>query len=418
MTEPLIVDIAKLIAKPFHGVLREIFLNKYVHYWFKGGRGSAKSSFCSLIILLLMLADPNANAVILRKVGNTLRNSVFAQMLWAIEILHLGGYFRCTVSPMEMVYLPTGQKIVFLGLDDPEKAKSLKFVRGYPRVVWFEELSEFAGMEEIRKVNQTLLRGGPSFTVLYSYNPPITVANWVNMEAAQAIPNRLVHTSSYLDVPREWLGEVFITEAEILKRHNPMAYRHEYLGEATGTGGAVFPNIVSRRITDEEIAGFDNYRYGIDWGYATDPFAWLELHYDKTRRMIYFTDEIYQTRLHNSDIIRLIKAKPRYNRRNRIIADNEEPKSIDDLRRNGGLNVIAAVKGKGSVAHGFKFLRQMHHIVIDQQRTPNAWREFIQYEFEKDKNGEWINEFPDKNNHEIDCARYSLERDNPLKERD
>lgn len=399
MTEPIVVNIAQLIAKPFHEVLRDILLNRFTHYWLKGGRGSTKSSFCSLIILVLMLADPAANTVILRKVGNTLRNSVYAQILWAIEALGLSAYFRCTVSPMEMTYTPTGQKIVFLGLDDPEKAKGVKFVKGYAKVVWFEELSEFNGMEEIRKVLQTFMRGGTGFTVLYSYNPPITAVNWVNFEAAQNVPNRRVHSSSYLAVPKAWLGEDFLIEAEILKRTNPMAYRHEYLGEATGTGGTVFPNIISRRITDEELGHFDRFRYGIDWGFATDPFAWIELYYDKTRRTIYITDEIFQTRLHNADIIRLIKAKPRITRRDRIIADSEEPKSISELRRNGGFNMLAAKKGKGSVAHGFKFLQSMHAIIIDQQRTPNAWREFVRYEFEKDKNGEWINDFPDKMNH-------------------
>ena len=198
------------------------------------------------------------NAVVLRKVANTLYDSVYNQLLWGIHKLGVEQYWKVSKSPMEMVYLPTGQKIIFRGADDPLKLKSTKFKIGYCKYIWYEEASEFFGMEEIRNINQTFMRGGSEYIVFYSYNPPKSVNNWVNAEALEKRPDKLLHTSTYLTVPKEWLGEQFFLEAEHLKKTNELAYRNEYLGEATGTGGAIFTNLELRSITNEEKKHFDN----------------------------------------------------------------------------------------------------------------------------------------------------------------
>jgi PBSX family phage terminase large subunit len=400
-------DVSKIICPAFYDLFNKIEDNKYTHYWLKGGRGSTKSSFISIEIVLGIIRHENTHAVCFRKIGTDLRDSVFNQILWAIDILGVSAYFEAKVAPMEITYKPTGQKIIFRGLDDPRKAKSAKMPRGYFRYIWFEELEQYAGMQEIRSVLQSYMRGGNVFTCFYSYNPPQTVSNWVNIEATLPVDNRYVHTSNYLDVPPEWLGQEFIIEAELLKKNNELAYKHEYLGEVTGTGGAVFTNLVQKEITDQEIAQMPKFDYGIDWGFAVDPFAWGKLYYDKTRRDLYILDEIYKVGMLNDEAFSKIKEKGVGT--DLIVADSAEPKSVSEGQRYG-LNIRGAEKGKDSVRFGIKWLQRLSHIYIDPKRTPNAWREFSTYEFERNKAGEFISDYPDKDNHYIDMTRYAMEK--------
>ena len=400
--------LSEKIAPHFYPVHRAIREHQYTHYWLGGGRGSTKSSFAGLEIPIILLRNPKCHAVIMRKVGNTMRNSVYAKMLWALQELGISHKFKATVSPMEITYKPTGQKILFLGLDEKEKLKSITLPFGYIGVAWYEELDQFAGMEEIRNVNQSLMRGGNMFWFFYTYNPPKSRDNWTNIEQMEKHPDRLQHHSTYLDVPREWLGEQFIYEAELLKEKKPQAYEHEYMGIATGTGGAVFDNIHARDITDEEISMLERFRFGLDFGFAVDPLAWVKMHYDRKRNTLYILDELYEPKLKNRVAARKIKEKHAGSMR--IIADCAEPKSIEDMKDHG-LNVEACKKGPDSVEHGMKWLQDLDVIVIDKMRTPNAYREFTLYEYETNKNGEYISAYPDKNNHIIDAVRYGLEPD-------
>ncbi|WP_036201416.1 phage terminase large subunit, partial [Megasphaera sp. BL7] len=152
-----------------------------------------------------------------------------------------------------ITYKKTGQKILFFGVDDPQKIKSIKLPFGYVGICWIEELDQFSGMEEIRNLNQSLLRGGPVFWEFCSFNPPKSQNNWVNEEKLFDDPDRLVHHSTYLGVPREWLGDRFFEDAEKLKERNETAYRHEYLGEVTGTGGVVFENVEDMAMSNELV---------------------------------------------------------------------------------------------------------------------------------------------------------------------
>lgn len=265
------IRISELIAPSFFNIHKNIKEHKYTHYWLAGGRASTKSSFISIEIPLLMMKDQNANCVILRKVSNTIKDSVYNQIIWALDKLGVSDFWQVTKSPLELTYLPYGNKILFRGSDDPQKLKSTKFTRGYCKIIWYEETTEFFGMEEIRNINQTLMRGGNDFVVFYSYNPPKSINNWVNAEALIERPDKLLHKSTYLTVPKEWLGEPFFIEAEHLKKVNELAYRNEYLGEATGTGGAVFDNLIIRKITDEEIKTFDKIYDGLDFGLKYQP---------------------------------------------------------------------------------------------------------------------------------------------------
>lgn len=402
-----------LIAKHFYDLLDDVLAHKHTHYWIKGGRGSTKSSFIGLAIPLLMMIDAQngvySNAVALRKVGDTLADSVYAQLLWGIEMLGVSDYWEPKISPLKLIYKPTGQEIRFRSCNNKEehrKLKSTKFKKGFCKYVWYEELDEFFGMEEIRSINQSLLRGGSDYEAFYSYNPPKMVSSWVNAEVINVRKDRLVHSSTYLDVPKEWLGEEFIIEAEHLKKTNELAYRNEYLGEATGTGGAIFTNLVIEQISDEEIKKFDNVLDGNDFGYAVDPNCYLQMHYDKTRKCLYIFNEIYKVGMSNKQLATEIKKKKIGH--SFITCDSAEPKSIAELQ-SYGLRVKGAKKGPDSVDYGIKFLQQLEKIVIDPVRCPNTAREFNGYEYEKDKYGNFVSKYPDINNHSIDCARYAIE---------
>lgn len=397
-----------LIAPPFLPILEDIHKDRHTHYFLKGGRGSTKSSFVSVAIIKGVMENPKANGVVLRKVGVNLKDSVYQQLIWAIDALDVSDLWLGKVSPLELVYLPTGQKLLFRGADKPRKIKSIKFSKGYCQYVWYEEVDEFSGMVEIRTINQSLLRGGESFTVFYTYNPPASQRNWVNEEVRIEQPDRLVHHSTYLEVPPEWLGEQFLVEAEHLKAVKPDNYRHEYLGEVTGTGGEVFRNVTIRELSDEEIAGFDRISRGLDWGYSIDPLHYTVNHYDKTRRRLYIFFEVQAIGMSNRRIAEIIRQENKTNAL--VLCDSAEPKSIGELT-SLGLQVSGAKKTHDSVEYGTKWLQDLEEIIIDPKRCPHTAREFLGYELDPDGNGGFKAKFPDKNNHSIDAVRYSREGD-------
>jgi len=395
-----------VLGPAFYGLAGDVFRHGHTHYDLSGGRGSLKSSCVSLLVPLLLLRYPGTHALVLRKVGNTIRDSVYAQYLWAIEKLGMAGFWDAKKSPMELIYRPTGQRIMFRGADDPMKIKSVKVPFGYIAVTHFEEKDQFAGRAEIINILQSTMRGGSRFWNFESYNPPISRDNWANQDSLKERPDRLCHKSTYLDAPAEWLGEQFLLEAEHRRLADERAYRHEYLGEAVGTGGNVFDNLELHEITDKELASFDHIFQGVDWGWFPDPFAFIRLHYDRAKETIYFLDELYENKLPNEAAAEKIKKKGYTDAY--ITCDNAEPKSVADFR-DCGLPAKEAVKGPGSVDYGMKWL-QKRRIVIDVRRTPHAYQEFVHYEYERDKDDEIISGYPDANNHLIDAARYALER--------
>lgn len=374
----------------------------------KGGRASTKSSWISVEMVLLILKDPQIHACVFRKYGNTLRTTVYAQIVWAIAQLGLTRKFRCTVSPMECVYIPTGQKIMFFGMDDPGKVKSIKVPFGYIGVDWFEELDQFDGPEQIRNVEQSTLRGGPFSMTFKSFNPPAMARNWANRYALEEKPGKLVHHSTYLTTPPEWLGPRFLADAEHLQATNPTAYRHEYLGEVVGSGTQVFENLQLRDISDEEISQFDRITNGVDWGWYPDPWAWNRMHYDAARRTLYLFSELTRHRTSNQDTAALLMELIPQDEL--VIADSAEEKSVSDYKA-FGLNCRASEKGPGSVAYSMKWLQSLTAIVIDPGRCPDTAREFTEYEYERDpKTNEVMEGYPDVANHHIDAVRYGTNR--------
>jgi PBSX family phage terminase large subunit len=405
--------LSKLIAPSFHELHRAIkaggieeggvFVPKR-HFWLCGGRGSTKSSFAAIQTVLAVKRDPTHNAVVIRKVANTMRDSVFAQVLWAIEMLGCGHEFHASLSPMEIRHA-SGTRIVFRGADDADKIKSLKFRQGYASVVWLEEADQFTGMREVRTLLQSLVRGGEKFTILYSYNPPRHRGAWVNKEETIHRDDRIVHRSCYTDVPREWLGEVFFQEAEMLREIDEKSYRHEYLGEPVGIGGVVFDNVSIETITDEQIAEFDRIYHGVDWGFDPDPFVYGKMHFDRKHSTLYIFEEFSGKRLSNEKSAAEVKKRAGHSL---VMCDSAEPKSIADMRALG-VDARPAKKGPGSVEYGMKWLQSLKRIVIDPKRAPVCASEFPAYEYVRSRDGDYTSAFPDKDNHGIDMVRYAMQ---------
>ena len=406
------VNIQDCIIPMYDEVLRDIFEHKHTHYTFPGGRGSCKSSFVGLTIPLLIVNNPNIHAACFRKVGNTIQNSIRAQIEWGIFKLGLQDLFNIPASYANPItFKPTGQKIYFLGLDKPQKIKSIKPKFGYIGITWFEELDQFAGENEIRTVTQSTMRGGDLYWDFRTFNPPISKNNWANMYAEKAFKRSnttLVVRNTYLNVPREWLGEQFIEEAEELKELNPRAYEHEYLGIATGTGGDVFENACELDMTNL-IPQFDHIYNGIDWGFARDPFRFVRMHFDAKKLDLYIFDEFTTYKTRNEDTFhRLYDEEHKLTRAELVTADSAEEKSVADFRAYGAF-IRPAKKGPDSVRYGIKWLQGLRHIYIDKNRCPETYYEFVNYEYERDKDGNFISAYPDADNHSIDAVRYALE---------
>lgn len=417
------VRVSDFVIERFHPVLADVMAHGHTHYWLHGGRGSTKSSFISVCLVMLVLAFPHTNVVVVRRFGNTLRDSVFQQVLWAIEVLGLESVFRSKVSPMEIVYTPTGQRIVFRGADDPLKLKGVKFTKGYCAAVWFEEVDQFEGLEAVRSILNSLRRGGDRFWIFYSYNPPKTMWSWVNVELLERKrrDDTLVRGSSYLDVidsHPEWLGAPFIEEAEYLRDTNETAWRWEYLGEITGTGGAVFDNVHDARLSDSRIRGFERVRNGIDWGWFPDPWRFVRCAWEPSARRLLVFEERSANKMMPADTGQIVVdsltyadeegGEPYFH--DQIVYCDDTPDSkvqMSTYRRDLGIRIHAARKARMRRL-SYEWLAGLREIVIDSERCPLTFAEFTLKEFERDRDGNWIDEIPDGNDHSIDAVRYAM----------
>ena len=403
--------LSEIFNDNFKGFYKEAKNDNYLYYVLKGGRGSAKSTHISFTLILEIIKKP-ITILCVRKVGNTLSESVYEQLKEAIDILGLGHLFECKKSPLQIVYKPRGNKIIFRGADDPSKIKSIKISKFPLTTLWIEELAEFKTEEEVSTIVNSVLRAeleeGLEYKIFYSYNPPKRKQSWVNKkyDTQFIADNTYVHHSTYLE--NKHISKAFKEEADEVRKRNEFKYRHEYLGEPIGSGIVPFANLEFRTITNEEVNSFDNIRQGVDWGYATDPVAFIRLHYDKTRRKIYLLDEFYEVKASNRRLSEVIKSRKYHYQL--TICDSAEPKSKDELVTYG-VKMICAKKGPGSVEFGEKWLDDLEAIVIDPRRTPNAAKEFENIDYQTDKDGNLKPRLEDKDNHIIDAVRYALEND-------
>lgn len=409
-----------IFARVYNSTFRHITAHKYERYTFTGGRASCKSSFISLVIVILIVMFPNYNALIIRKTANTLRRSVFEQIVWAINKLGLAGRFKIPKSQTAALPITYTRKdgrtqyIIFAGSDDPEKLKSIKVAQGYFAILWVEEKTEFKP-QELQNIKISALRGGDKYYIFESFNPPSANRHWCNAEARQDDPNRLVIHTTYEDIPREWLGDAILHDIEQTKKNNPKAYENIYLGIATGTGRNIFENITLREITDDEIGKFDYFYNGVDFGYYPDPFAFVAMSYNEKEARLYIFDELFLLKHGNYEAYEALKKHMDEHGQDiatdRITADSAEPKSIADFRKFGA-DMRGAIKGRGSLEAGFKWLQSLNEIVIDPKRAPHAADEFTLYEYEIDKRtGEIMTGYPQgQPDHALAATRYALEK--------
>lgn len=406
---------AKDIGKAFVDLYRDIEERKHYEYWLEGGRGSIKSSFWSELVAEILENNENMCALLIRKVGNTLKDSVFSQMQWGIDKLaetypEVGKHWKATKSPLEIKNENTGQIIYFRGADDPVKIKSIKPPKGkYIGIVVYEEFDQMNGMNEVGTIDRSVIRGGEDFIMLRVYNTPTSSQHFVNKEKRIPKADRLVHRSSYLDVPREWLGSKFFDEAEYMKSVNERQWRNVYLGEETGTGGNVFENVELREITDSEIETFDYIYMGLDFGWFPDPLAWTKMCYNPAQKTLYIFDEFVVNKMSNADVWEYLTKEKGVTNNDMIIADSAENKSIGDFKSYGAL-MYGAEKGAGSVDYSMKWLASLTKIVIDPERCPTSAEEFSTYEYMQDKDGNYISGYVDADNHCIDSVRYALNK--------
>ena len=422
-----------IITPLFVPIYRDIIQHNHTEYVLRGGRGSIKSSFVAEMFPTLMKNNPQVHGLALRQVADTLRDSVYARLKWAIGRLGLSDEFKLTVSPMEIEYLPTGQKIYFRGGDDPGKIKSITPAFGYIGFVWLEEFDQFRGQNAVRTIEQSI-RGGDEIVYFKTFNPPPTKSNWANMYCEIPKENQYQHFSNYLGLPEEylrneelrkaipleemmkmyasmavpadWLGKPWLADAEHLRNVNPLAYEHEYLGIPVNDGGLVFPNTKQRTITDDEIKQFDHVLHGLDWGYSINPASYGKMHYDATRRKLYIFGELQTLKKSNQVLHKELIDSGMYADLDLLIADSAEPKSVGDFRSYGS-NCRGAEKGPESVRYSIKWLQGLTEIVIDPVRAPVHAQQFSNYEYERTKDNEIIDAFPDKDNDTIDDTRYA-----------
>lgn len=422
------INAAELFAPVYNRAFKSIMNHTHERWTFDGGRASCKSSFISLCIVILIVLFPNYNAVIVRRFSKSMRYSVFEQIVWAIDKLHLrrskgktAGFKipRSRTAALPITYIRKNgkeQQILFVGLDDPEKSKSMKISTGYIAILWVEEKTE-VDPADLQNLKISALRGGDTFYMFESYNPPSATRHWCNAEARQHDPRRMLIHTTYLDIPREWLGDMILHDIELTKRNNPRGYENIYLGKATGTGRNIFENIQLRAITDEEIESWNGKTWqGIDWGYFPDPYAYGSMHYDANTQTLYIWDELYLYKHGNYEAFEATREHMEKHGMSiyddRQTADSAESKSVADYRKWGG-DTRGAIKGKGSREAGFKWLQGLRAIIIDQERAPHAADEFTLYEHEIDRRtGEILEGYPEgQPDHFLALTRYATERE-------
>jgi phage terminase large subunit len=373
----------------------------------KGSRASKKSKTTALWFIYNMMKYPAANLLVVRKVARTLQNSCFSDLRWAIERLHVGRYWKATRSPMEITYLPTGQRILFAGLDDPLKITSISVPKGVLCWMWIEEAYEIARETDFDRLDESirgLLPDGLFTQVTITFNP-WSDRHWLKKRFFDDPDvNTLAMTTNYMC--NEYLSPSDLALFEAMKK-NPKRYRVAGLGDWGVVDGLVYDNWEEKAFNIDDIRALPGVRsaFGMDFGYTNDPTALFCGLVDKGSRMIYVFDEIYERGLTNQKIAKLL-IKRGY-AKERIIADCAEPKSIAELREAGIIRIHPSRKGKDSINNGIQRIQDFHIVV--HPRCVNFLTEISTYQWDTDnKTGVLINKPVDYNNHLMDAMRYGI----------
>lgn len=366
----------------------------------KGGKGSKKSSTTALNLIYRLLKYPESNILVVRAVMNTHRDSTFAQLKWAQEKLGVAHLFRNTVSPLEMIYLPTGQKIIFRGFDDVLKLASTTVEKGYLNFVWVEEAFEIERLEDFEKLDLSVPRGKmpvhlfKQTTVTFN---PWSEKHWLKGRFFDnALPDVDAYTTNYLI--NEFLDDTDRAVFERLRTEHPRRYAVAGLGEWGIAEGLVYENW-QEGVADTSSAEWEAF-FGLDYGYTTDPTAFIAIKVNRIKKEIYVFDEFYRRKMLNCDIAEEIKRRG-YGKE-RIRADSSEPKTNDDLKRMGLTRLMPSVKGPDSVINGIMNISEYRITVAPTCK--NTLAELSTYCWDKTR----TNVPEDKNNHLMDALRYAF----------
>lgn len=372
----------------------------------KGSRASKKSKTTALWYIYNLMKHPAANLVVVRKVFRTLQNSCFSDLCWAIDRLGVGAFWRATKSPLEITYKPTGQKILFVGLDDPLKITSLSVPRGVLCWAWIEEAYEIASEDAFNRLDESIrgrLPDGLFSQVTLTFNP-WSGRHWLKKRFFdEPSPNVLAMTTDYRC--NEFLSPSDLALFEEMKK-NPKRYRVAGLGDWGVVEGLIYDNWEEQAFDMDALRKQDDITaaFGLDFGFTTDPAAlWCGL-VDKGRKLIYIFDELYEKGLTNQELYRAIEA--RGYAKEKITADSAEPKSIEELRRAGIARIKKSRKGADSIRHGIQQIQNFRLIV--HPRCVNTLRELSLYAWAKDRFDQYTGKPEDDNNHLMDAMRYAL----------
>ena len=395
--------------------LPQIVGKGYATYWnykgryrvVKGGRGSKKSTTTALWIIYNMMKYPLANTLIIRRVFNTHKDSTYTQLKWASNVLKVSHLWKFSKSPLEATYIPTGQKILFRGLDDPMSITSITVEHGHLCWCWFEEAFQVMNEDDFNKVDMSIrgeLPKGYFKQITLSFNP-WSEKHWLKKRFFDTKDEDvLAITTNY--TCNEFLGEDDKKLFEKMKLNNPRRYNIEGLGNWGIAEGLVYSNFEELDFNIEDIKKRPNIKsaFGLDFGYTNDETAFIASLIDLDNMEIFIFDEHYQKAMSNKDIANMIKYKG-YSKE-RIVGDSSEPKSIDDIKRQGIYRLKGARKGKDSILNGIQYIQDFKIYV--HPKCENTLIELSNYVWDT-KEGNVINKPIDDYNHLMDALRYSLE---------
>ena len=370
----------------------------------KGSRASKKSTTAALNLIYRIIKYPKSNALVVRKTYRTLQDSCYAQLRWACDRLGVKEYFDFKLSPLEIIYKPTGQKILFRGLDDPLKVTSVTVDVGYLCFLWIEEAYEIMSESDFDMLDESI-RGevpGELFKQITLTLNPWNERHWIkNRFFDREDKDTLAITTNYLC--NEWLDESDRNVFERMKVHNPRRFQVAGLGNWGIAEGLVYENFIEKSFTLDDVRDCVTVA-GLDFGYTNDPTAFFIGFLNDKDKVLYVWDEIYKKGLSNRKIYEEIK-KPGYAKES-ITGDSTEPKSIDELY-DYGLRIKGAKKGRDSILNGIQWIQDLK--IIIHPRCTNFIKEISNYTWDKDRFGKTLNVPVDDFNHLMDAMRYALE---------
>lgn len=373
----------------------------------KGSRGSKKSKTTALNLIWRMLMMRESNTLVVRRTYRSLRDSCFAELKWATERLGVSADWRFREEPLEMEYRPTGQRIYFRGLDDPQKLASIVAKRGYLCFVWVEEAYEIAREADFNLLDEAVRGETPPglFKQLTLTFNPWSDRHWLKARFFDAPPSADILAMTVDYRCNEFLDAADLRMFEDMARREPLRYRVAGLGEWGARDGLVYSNWREEEFVREDITVLPGVKavFGLDFGYVNDESALFCGLLDEDRRRLYVFDEIYRRGLSNERIYEEIAARG-YGKE-RIMADSAEPKSIDRLRELGLRRIMPARKGRGSILAGIDFLQGLEIIIHPGCR--NFLQEIGSYCW-RESGGKYLNEPCDENNHLMDAMRYAV----------